>query len=75
MMLTTLHETAFKFMYGREIRDVEKELVKRMVELETADWPEGAYLITSDTSEACIQYNGISIFEHMKTVREKNGRV
>lgn len=67
LQLQALHEVAIAFIYEREPRDVEKEIIKKIVDEETADWPEGAYMI--DDKNAHITYNGVSIFEYMKAIR------
>lgn len=70
LQLTALHEVLMEMTYQRSLRDAEKATIKDLVALETADWPEGAYTISSDPSEPTIKYNGVSIFEYMKTVRK-----
>lgn len=67
MQLTAIWEVYLQMIYQRDVRDIERSLIKQMVDLETADWPEGAYTISSKSHP--ISYNGISIFEYMKYVR------
>ena len=68
MQVEVMFEHLISELYEREARDVEKEIIKKLVQLETADWPHGSYIIGQEDN--FIAYGNLSIFEYMKKARE-----
>lgn len=69
--LICMEKMCFELVNHRKWTDAEREEREAKVYRETADWPEGFYMIQSGGKDGLITYNGMSIYKYMASIRKE----